>query len=823
MADKVLLLRSSCSPSAYSFNFSEDKSKSSVDFLSSNFFRNSICTLNSRYSPKVVPASTCADNRYFSPLCRLGRCSERRNASEKSDQLSIIPSPGMKTSQLFHSLDTWSQKETERYNFCLEGTKGGGRTTVTTPPSSTQITLSAAKASQTKGEVLISGSGLAKTYDGLQFLFKDLDITVSRGQKIGLLGANGSGKSTLLKVLAGFEIPDKGTVQQKKAVRLAYLAQDPVLDGELTILDAVLAADTPVMAAVREYEKALAKQAVMGASEDKEIQDMVQNAMEKVEALGAWAVAAEAEKLLEILGVGFLDRQVKDLSGGQRKRVALAATLLAKPELVIMDEPTNHMDVKVIQWMERMLSDSALTVVLVTHDRYFLDSVCNEMVELDNGKGYSHSGNYSSFLANKAQRLVETEAAIARAENTLRKEAEWMRRQPKARSTKSRSRIDRFYALTKKAERGPAVSGLELELGESRLGSKVLALRDATAVRGERVIIDGFTYEFVKGEQMGVVGRNGVGKSTFLDALAGVLPLQSGEREVGETLVLGYYGQQSPPIPDGIRVLDFVLQFGGSVQIGNDQSGGFQGASAGNPPEQITSSAMLERFGFSKQKQYNWASKLSGGEKRRLYLATILMQRPNFLLLDEPTNDLDLPTIEVLENFLLSYEGCLLVASHDRAFMDNVTSRLFLLEGDGEVQLFDGTYSEYMEETKIREKELSGNTRGETAVSNESNGGTKGEAIKAPTNGNAGNTNNAVKKKNSRKLSYMERKEYDGLEKEIEKLSGKKDQLETQLQKENKKGNYGKLETLAGQLATVTASIDAKTERWLELAELSGE
>eukprot|EP00897_Mesotaenium_endlicherianum_P010397 jgi/Mesen1/9386/ME000613S08762 len=512
------------------------------------------------------------------------------------------------------------------------------------------------------------GEALAKTYTGMQYLFEGLDISVSKGQKIGFLGANGCGKSTLLKVLAGVEAPDKGTVQRRRGVRLGYLAQDPEIDDSLTVLDAVFAADTPVMSAVREYERAVAKQAaaVPGSPEERACNAALQAAMDNMDALQAWDVASEAEKLLEILGVGFTDRQVATLSGGQRKRVAMAATLLAKPELVILD---------------------------VTHDRYFLDTVCNQMLELDGGGAYRHTGNYSTYLANRAQRLADTEAAIARAETVLRKEAEWMSRQPKARSTKSRERIDRFHALTKKAERGPPPVELALAVGEARLGRKVLAMDDATAVRGDRTIFDGFKYEFGRGDRIGIVGRNGVGKSTFLDAIAGLLPLESGTRDAGDTLVMGYYTQQTPPVPDDMRVIEYARQFGESVMVGSEHSGGFQGASAG-VVESVTAVNLLERAGS-----------LSGGEKRRLYLATILMQRPNFLLLDEPTNDLDLPTIQVLESFLSTFEGSLLVASHDRAFMDNVAARLFVLEGDGEIQLYDGTYSEYMEDGRQREEE----------------------------------------------------------------------------------------------------------------------
>ncbi|CAI5512832.1 unnamed protein product [Closterium sp. Naga37s-1] len=686
------------------------------------------------------------------------------------------------------------------------------------------------------GEALISGEGLAKSF-GMDVLFEGLDVTISRGQKLGLLGRNGCGKSTLLRILAGMDAPDKGKVQRRRHLNLAFLAQDPDLPASLSLLDAVLSADNAAMRAVREYERAA--QRMKGRDPTPSEAAALQRAMDGVEAMGAWDVVAEAEKLLEILGLGdaaltnggggggggIMERQVSSLSGGQKKRVALAATLLAKPELIILDEPTNHMDVAVIDWMQSALSDPSLTVVLVSHDRYFLDAVCTQMLEIDRGTSFRHSGNYTNFLAARAKRAVEEAAAIGRAANTLRREGEWMRRMPKARSTKSRSRIDRFLALTKataekrqRQQQAAVGSVVEMGMGEARLGGKVLELRDATAMRGESTVFEGFTYEFGRGDRLGVVGRNGAGKTTFLDALAGLLPLPSGTRDVGETVVMGYYTQHMPPVPDNMRVLDFVQNFNptaavlgswgsipaaaaaaaagdGSASSSSPVAAGSGGASmsgGSGSDEPVSASELLERFGFPRAKQYAWASKLSGGEKRRLLLAAVLAQRPNFLMLDEPTNDLDLQTIEALESFLSAYEGCLLVASHDRAFMDAVVDRQFVLQGDGQVLLYDGLFSEYLADAEWR----------------------KGEE-------GAGSGGIKVKGKSARKMSYMERKEWERLEKEIEKLEKKKVAVEAQLEEKSKAGDFAMLQGLSDELAALGQAIEAKSDRWLELAELA--
>ncbi|CAI5477964.1 unnamed protein product [Closterium sp. Yama58-4] len=708
------------------------------------------------------------------------------------------------------------------------------------------------------GEALITGEGLAKSF-GMDVLFEGLDVTISRGQKLGLLGRNGCGKSTLLRILAGMDAPDQGKVQRRRNLNLAFLAQDPDLPSHLSLLDAVLSADNAAMRAVREYERAA--QRMKGRDPTPAEAAALQRAIDGVEAMGAWDVVAEAEKLLEILGLGdaaltnsggggsgggIMERQVSSLSGGQRKRVALAATLLAKPELIILDEPTNHMDVAVIDWMQSALSDPSLTVVLVSHDRYFLDAVCTHMLEIDRGYSFRHSGNYSNFLAARAKRAAEEAAAIGRAANTLRREGEWMRRMPKARSTKSRSRIDRFLALTKataekRQRQQQAAVGrvVEMGMGEARLGGKVLELRDATAMRGESTVFEGFTYEFGRGDRLGVVGRNGAGKTTFLDALAGLLPLPSGTRDVGETVVMGYYTQHMPPVPDNMRVLDFVQNFNPTAAVLGSwgsipaaaaaaadaaAAAAAAGAAAGSA-EPVSASELLERFGFPRAKQYAWASKLSGGEKRRLLLAAVLAQRPNFLMLDEPTNDLDLQTIEVLESFLSAYEGCLLVASHDRAFMDAVVDRQFVLQGDGQVLLYDGLFSEYLADAQEQKAEKEKEEKERVAEEDrrkEAEGKSVVEEQRKREEG-AGSGGSKTKGKSARKMSYMERKEWERLEQEIEKLEKKKVAVEAQLERKSKAGDFAMLQELSDELAALGQAIEVKSDRWLELAELAEE
>eukprot|EP00898_Chlorokybus_atmophyticus_P002376 jgi/Chlat1/3139/Chrsp21S03372 len=708
-------------------------------------------------------------------------------------------------------------------------------------------------------EILLLAEGLDKSHDGEVFQFKDLNLTVSRGAKVGVVGANGGGKSTLLKVLAGKDSADSGSLQRRRGLLLAYLAQEPDLDGDKTVLESVLSyvsssgEDSPLAAAVARYELAVSRVASASSDDDSsDLQAEMQAAMAQMDALGgAWELGAEAKKVLEQLGLGqsssassgrqeaLYQREVRSLSGGQRKRAALAGTLLMRPELLLLDEPTNHLDIAAIEWLEKLLQDPELTLVLVTHDRFFLDRICNEIVEINDGAAYRHAGNYSKFLANKAEREAAAAAEVAAAKNMLRKEAEWMRRQPKARSTKSRARVDRFYRLTSRVEAGKkdAAEGIRLDTGTTRLGNKALALRNAYVKLGHAnhddgngvasssnsnspVILDGFSYTFEPGERIGIVGRNGVGKSTLLDVLAGSRPLDSGEREAGETLKIGYFRQDALIIPDDVRVIDFVRQAGGeTIELGGRGVGGFQGAIAEKVV--VTAESFLSRFGFSRKKQFDWAAKLSGGERRRLALALVLMQRPNFLMLDEPTNDLDLPTIEVLEAYLKDYEGCLVVVSHDRAFMNNIAPRLFVLEGNGEVYVFEGNYEDY-QEYKV-EKEREDAAAAKAAAAKAAAKEARRPAMPEAASSSLGAASNGVSdNQQARRLSYSEKREFEKLEGQIALLGDKKASLEAELGTMGADADYAALMEISANLAKLEDEIDMKTERWLELAELAG-
>eukprot|EP00899_Mesostigma_viride_P016613 jgi/Mesvir1/24953/Mv16926-RA.1 len=635
-------------------------------------------------------------------------------------------------------------------------------------------------------------------------------IFLSQGDKIALVGNNGCGKSTLLRVLAGIENPDSGNIQRRRGLSVGYLAQDPRLPEDALVLEAVLAADTPTMAAVREFEAASIAAGTDGAKGN----ERLQRAMQAMDAMGAWTLQASAHKVLDRLGVGreLLLQRVATLSGGQKKRVALASSILSEPDLLILDEPTNHMDMETIEWMEEMLRDPALTVLQVTHDRFFLERVCNEIVELDGGGAYPHAGNYSAFQRDREARYAQQAAELAAVKNKLRVEADWMSRMPKARGTKSKSRIQQFHLLTKRASQGRVATDLELTVGSTRLGGKILSLKDVTVTVGNKTILDGFSYDFKKGERVGIIGKNGAGKTTMLNVLAGLKPVDAGEREVGETVSIGFFEQMTPEVPEDKRVIDYVKEVGGdAIALGGSATGGFQGGSAGNE-ETISASMLLERFGFKPARQYERVSKLSGGEKRRVHLATVLMKKPNFLLLDEPSNDLDLYTLETLEMFLHSFAGVVVMVSHDRAFIDSIAQSLFILEGDGVVSSFEGSFSEYqlakkeMEEAERKAQQAAADKAAAAAASKAAPAAASKPATKAAPE--------APKKK----LSYMLKREYEGLEEEISGLVEESKRLQALV--DDGTAHYETLLQNSAALADVLAQIDAKTERWLELAEM---
>jgi ABC transport system ATP-binding/permease protein len=595
-----------------------------------------------------------------------------------------------------------------------------------------------------------------------------------------LVARNGSGKSTLLKILAGKETPDDGKVWIHKDVDVALFEQEPVFNEELSILDNIFDHDHPVLNAIKEYEL---------VSEEND-PDKLSAVIVKMDELGAWDFDAKVKQILGKLNIHHLDQPVKNLSGGQRKRAALARTLIDigfehKHVLLIMDEPTNHLDVEMVEWLEHYLNKENVTLLLVTHDRYFLDTVCEEIWELDGSNLYVHKGDYENYLEKKAARSESEEASIDKAKNIYRKELAWMRKQPKARTTKSKSRQDNFYEVEKKAKQKIEDAQIELQTKMSRLGGKVVELKKVYKKYDDKIICKGFDYTFKKGERAGVVGKNGVGKSTFINIVQGLEQPDSGKVNIGDTVIFGDYSQQGLQVKEDMRVIEFVKNIAENFPL----------ASGGS----LSASQFLNLFLFPPEQQYTYISSLSGGEKRRLHLLSILFRNPNFLVLDEPTNDLDLPTLGVLENFLSEFAGCLLIVSHDRYFMDRLVDHLFVFEGDGVIRDFPGNYSQYRmsleEQTEEGRNKEQGTRNKETATSNQQ------PAIK--------------------RLSYKEKREFDLLEKEIADLNREKETITQKFSDGNLP--FEELQDLSQRIGEVSTLLDSKEMRWLELSEMIDE
>ena len=524
----------------------------------------------------------------------------------------------------------------------------------------------------------VSAEGLSKSY-GIQPLFSNISFHIEEGDKIALVARNGTGKSTLLRILAGKETPDEGKAWINKDVDVVLFEQEPAFMEDKSVVDNIFFHNHPIMNAIREYE-------VISEQDDPVL---LSAAVMKMDELGAWDFDAKVKQVLGKLNIHQLNQPVRTLSGGQRKRVALARTLIDvgfehKHVLLVMDEPTNHLDVEMVEWLEHYLDKENTTLLLVTHDRYFLDTVCDEIWELDGSELYSYKGDYANYLEKKAARTESEAASIDKARNLYRKELEWMRKQPRARTTKSKSRQDNFYEVEKKAKQQVLDEQLQLEMKMNRLGGKVIELKKVYKSYGEKVLLKGFDYTFKKGERIGVVGKNGVGKSTFINILQGLEQADSGKINVGDTVLFGNYSQQGLVVKEDMRVIEFVKNMAEHFPLAGGGS--------------LSAAQFLQLFLFDPDKQYTYISKLSGGEKRRLHLLSILFRNPNFLILDEPTNDLDLPTLGVLENFLSEFPGCLLIVSHDRYFMDRLVDHLFVFEGDGWIRDFPGNYSQYREE-----------------------------------------------------------------------------------------------------------------------------
>lgn len=627
----------------------------------------------------------------------------------------------------------------------------------------------------------VSVEGLSKSY-GIQPLFSNITFNIEEGDKIALVARNGSGKSTLLKILSGKEIADEGKVWINKDVDVALFEQEPHFDETKNVLDNIFQHNHPVINAIKQYELLVDEE-----NEQEPDEQLLSHSITQMDELNAWDFDSKVKQILGKLNIHHLQQPVATLSGGQRKRVALARTLIDigfehKHVLLIMDEPTNHLDVEMVEWLEHYLTKERITLLLVTHDRYFLDAVCTEIWELDGSNLYTYKGDYQNYLEKKTARIESELASIDKAKNTYRKELEWMRKQPKARTTKSKSRQDNFYEVEAKAKQKLEDQQVQLSMKMNRLGGKVVEMKKVYKSFGDKKILSGFDYTFKKGERVGIVGQNGAGKSTFTDILQGIQQPDSGKINIGDTIVFGNYSQQGLEIKEDVRVIEYVKNIAENFPL----------ASGGS----LSAAQFLQLFLFDPDKQYTYISKLSGGEKRRLHLLSILFRNPNFLILDEPTNDLDLPTLGVLENFLSEFPGCLLIVSHDRYFMDRLVDHLFVFEGNGEVRDFPGNYSLYREYQLAKEKP---------------------ELISR----NEADATKPVKEEKSiaekRKLSFKEKREFEMLQKEIEELTNEKDTITQKLTSGT--APFEELQILSSRIGEVTQLLDEKELRWLELSE----
>ena len=609
---------------------------------------------------------------------------------------------------------------------------------------------------------------ISKSYGELS-LFENLSFSIHKDQKIAFVAKNGTGKTTILNILSGKDTPDSGQIIYRKDLRTTFLSQEPVLDQSLNVEETILKSDNPILNVIKTYHQSL---------ENPEDSKLYQTAFDDMERYQAWDFETQYTQILFKLKLVDLDQKVSELSGGQQKRLALANTLLSKPDLLILDEPTNHLDLEMIEWLEAFFAKENITLFMVTHDRYFLERVCSEIIELDEGCIYNYKGNYSYYLEKKEERIEREAIETNKSKQLFKKELGWMRRQPKARTTKSKSRIDDFYEIKERASKRRNDHEIQLEINMERLGSKILEIYKVSKAFDEKLILDKFEYVFQRGERIGIIGKNGTGKSTFLNMITGGLQPDSGKIVQGETIKFGYYTQDGIKAKPMQKVIDVVRDYGDYIPLMKGK--------------QISAQQLLERFLFSRKKQYDFVEKLSGGERKRLYLCTVLIQNPNFLILDEPTNDLDIVTLNVLENFLLDFPGCLLVVSHDRYFMDKIVDHLFVFRGEGMVEDFPGNYSDF------RTYEDS------TSISSEQK--------KLATN-----NKEITPKQSQTKLSFNEQKELKNLESKLKSLEFDKKELESQFLVEDI--SIDTIETLSANLKKVLQVIEDKELRWLELNE----
>lgn len=625
---------------------------------------------------------------------------------------------------------------------------------------------------------LLQGENLSKRW-AETVLFEDISLTVFEGQKVALIAKNGAGKSTLLDLLAGKESPDAGIITLTNDIKIGYFEQIPQLNPEHDILGEIFETDNEKLKTVKDFELALSQNN----------QEQIAKISSKMDELNAWDVEVEIKQILTELKIDHLDLKVAELSGGQKKRLALAKILINKPDLLILDEPTNHLDLDMIEWLENYLEKTKATLLMVTHDRYFLDRVCNEIIEMEDNQIYKYQGNYSYFLQKRDERIEMQEATVTKAKNLLRTEMEWMRRMPKARSHKAKYRVDSFSDLQDKAAQKFKSDNVNLSVKSARLGKKIVELEDVSKSFPGVRLIENFTYKFSRAEKVGIVGKNGTGKSTFLNLITRQMIPDSGIIEIGKTIKFGYYKQDGISFDPQERVIDAVTNIAEFISFEDGTK--------------MSAAQMLNHFLFPPESQYNYIEKLSGGEKRRLYLCTVLMQNPNFLILDEPTNDLDIMTLNVLEDYLKAFEGCVVVVSHDRFFMDKIVDHLFVFEGDGEITDFPGNYTIYRNKVLAEKEQMS---LREKAVKNN-------QANDKPSH------ENQVSVPEKKKLSYKEKREFEMLGPEISTLERQKKDLEAQL-------NSGELEHEAlyqksEELVEIKTQLDEKELRWLELSELA--
>ncbi|MDB4133680.1 ABC-F family ATP-binding cassette domain-containing protein [Flavobacteriaceae bacterium] len=605
---------------------------------------------------------------------------------------------------------------------------------------------------------------ISKSY-GEVTLFEGVSFSIHKGQKIAFIAKNGTGKTSILKIISGEDTCDSGEITYRKNIAVSFLSQDPKFNDNLTIEESIFNSDNPILKVISNYEKAILN------SEDTE---NYQKAFEEMELFQAWDFETQYKQILYKLKLDKINQKVKELSGGQKKRLSLANALINRPDLLILDEPTNHLDLEMIEWLESFFAKENITLFMVTHDRYFLERVCNEIIELDHGVLHNYKGNYSYYLDKREARIERQAIEQGKVKQLFKKELTWMRKQPKARTTKSKSRIDDFKEIKHLAQQRRNDHEVQLELNMERLGTKIVEFYKVSMFYDDKTILNKYSYQFQRGERVGIIGKNGTGKSTFLDILTGKTAPESGKIIIGETIKFGYYTQNGIKVKNSQKVIDVVRDFGDYIPL--------------KKGKQISAQQLLERFLFSRQKQYDFVEKLSGGERKRLYLCTVLIQNPNFLILDEPTNDLDIVTLNVLESFLLDFPGCVIVVSHDRYFMDKVVDHLLVFKGEGGIEDFPGNYSDYRsyEDSKlyVSKKEISDSKTWKEPAKN--------------------------------KLSYNEEKELKNIESKIKTLNYEKKEVEKEFLQENL--SQEKILLMSGELEKIIAEISAKEERWFMLS-----